>query len=80
METQAGNKRGRADGGQMAPRKKPADGDIDDLIDESFDMDMEEEEFIPNDIEIDGGVLGQAGKNWQRPEPDPHNPSTDSLG
>jgi DNA polymerase delta subunit 1 len=67
------------------PRKKPANAneDEDSMIDDAFDMigpPEDDLEDAPTDLlEVEEGVLGEAGKNWQRPAPPDLNPATDRL-
>lgn len=62
------------------PNKRP-NNDLDDLIDEEFAMepDLEEDFMDLGSMEVDEGVLGEAGKNWCRPAPLPINCTMDSL-
>ena len=48
------------------------DAEQDQLAEEDVDAMM-----FDDDIELH---LGEAGRNWERPEPTPHNPKSDRLG
>lgn len=82
-----GSKRPNAFASEDAgPRKRPP-GDIDDqLIDEAFEMEtqveQEQEDVIMTEddaLEVDEGILGEAGKNWMRPKPPQIDPSTETV-
>lgn len=69
------------------PMKRQNDsGGVEELVDEQF-------EGVPENLEDDGEDvdvrlleedlelhLGEAGRNWKRPDPPPRDPATDSLG
>jgi hypothetical protein len=85
MASHGGSKRAHTvEGKENYPRKRPATEEDDGLIDEAFAMDLEGEEYAieedPRDLEVEEALLGEAGKNWQRPTPRELHPATDSLG
>jgi hypothetical protein len=49
-------------------------------MEEDFDLEPPEDEEPPLELEVDEGALGEAGKNWRRPEPPPLDPAKDPLG
>lgn len=65
------------------PRKRPFGGGgadpEDDFMEEDFDLEPPEDEDPPVELEVDEGSLGEAGKNWRRPEPPPLDPAKDPL-
>ncbi len=65
----------RASGGSGA-----LDEDLETELDAEQDQQPEEDEdavMLDDDIELH---LGEAGRNWERPEPKPHDPRKDRLG
>lgn len=75
----AGSKRPN-DAEEKAPRKKNQNGIDDDMIEEAFQMDemeeMEDEQML---LEVEEEELGEAGRNWMRPEPNAIDPKKDKL-
>lgn len=62
------------------PRKKQNDIE-DDLIEEALELESPEDDIDepPMEEEVEEQVLGEAGKNWERPAPPPLDPSKDRL-
>ena len=82
-------KRGLEGAGPSGPplkRRNDSGGAEDELVEQQF-------EAVPENLEDDGEDvdvrlleedlelhLGEAGRNWKRPDPPPRNTATDSLG
>jgi len=64
-----GQKRPLAPNNTNFPRKRPPVEGEDDLIDQSFEIDLEDELIPSSDDLVLDDSLGEAGKNWQRPAP-----------
>lgn len=79
-------KRHAVDTTDAPPAKKPSGGsgaleeDLEAELDAEQDQQAEEDVdaiMFDDDIELH---LGEAGRNWTRPEPKPHEPRKDKLG
>ena len=73
--------------GASAPSAKrlPSKGSGRPAEDLEAEIDIEQD-LAEEDVDammFDDGIeleLGEAGRNWERPEPNPHNPKKDKLG
>ena len=79
-------KRPPADDADPPPSKRPSGGSG--ALEEDLDaeLDAQEDQLPEEDVDammLDDGIelqLGEAGRNWVRPEPKPHDPKTENLG
>jgi len=53
--------------------------ELDDLIEEDLAAD-DGPAYLPDDLDVADPELGEAGRNWTRPQVAPFNPEKDSLG
>ena len=79
-------KRPATDDGDVLPPKRATGGsdaldeDLEAELDAAEDQQAEEDVdamMLDDDIELH---LGEAGRNWERPAPEPHDPKKDTLG
>lgn len=74
-----GQKRPLAPNNTNFPRKRPPVEGEDDLVDQAFEMDVEDEPIPSSDDIVLDDSLGEAGKNWQRPAPKAIDPGSEPL-
>ena len=66
-----------------AKRASRGSGGLEEELDAEIDAEQDLAEDDVDAVMFDDGIelqLGEAGRNWERPEPKPHNPKQDKLG
>lgn len=78
-------KRQAVDGSNAIPAKHPnrGSGGLEEDLEAEIDNEQELAEEDVDAMMFDDGIeleLGEAGRNWERPEPKPHDAKADKLG
>ena len=78
-------KRQAVDGSNAPSAKRPnrGSGGVQEDLEAEIDNEQELAEEDVDAMMFDDGIeleLGEAGRNWERPEPKPHDPKRDKLG
>ena len=70
-------------GAPSAKRPNRGSGGLDEDLEAEIDNEQDLAEEDIDAMMFDDGIeleLGEAGRNWERPEPKPHDPKKDKLG
>ena len=73
----------REAGAPSAKRPSRGSGGLDEDLEAGINNEQELAEEDVDAMMLDDGIeleLGEAGRNWERPEPTPHDPKKDKLG
>lgn len=76
-------KRQAVEGAGAPSAKRKDSGRLAEDLEAEIDIEQDLAEEDVDAMMFDDGIeleLGEAGRNWERPEPKPHNPKKDKLG